>query len=201
MTKVARDRLCFPLSLPLSNVPCHRHHQPLCSSLTSSVTPSSVHASAHGLHALDNPPSLFTVYLSHPPWLVVVGFCFVFLLYFLYFFCYSWVIVSLDLVILSCGGDPFFFFFLECVGSKFSSASPPQPPLGDHYCYLTEIRIRLKGLSRIMSLSIQVGLKSVASVMHLPSSILASILLYAANSLAFAQGIKDQDMFYPFGDH
>jgi hypothetical protein len=83
----------------------------------------------------------------------------------------------------------FFFFFLECVGSKFSSASPPQPPLGNCYFYLTEIQVRLKGFLRIMSLSIRVGLKSVASVMCLPS-ISVSILLYAVNSLAFAQGIN-----------
>jgi hypothetical protein len=77
--------------------------------------------------------------------------------------------------------------------------------MGGCFFYLAEVWTGLKGLSRVLSLLMspflgnQVRLKGLLRVMPLSSSVLVPILHYATYSLALAQGIKDQNIYDPFG--
>jgi hypothetical protein len=69
---------------------------------------------------------------------------------------------------------------------------------------LLPIRVELNGLLKVMSLPVSpslgvwVGLKDLARVILLSSSVLKPILFSATHSLAYAQGLKDLDIYHPF---
>lgn len=83
---------------------------------------------------------------------------------------------------------------------------PPQFSFGGYCsCLITEIRVKFKGLSRVMSLptslliKVRIGLKGLLRVMLLlVSFVRMSILLYAAVFLAFVQNIEDRVVYSSF---
>jgi hypothetical protein len=69
---------------------------------------------------------------------------------------------------------------------------------------LLPIRVGLNGLLKVVSLpvspslGVRVGLKDLARAILLSSSVLMPILFSAAHSLAYAQDLKDLDIYHPF---
>jgi len=83
--------------------------------------------------------------------------------------------------------------------------TPQPPPNGCCCCYQAKVRVELKGILRVMSLSasfslgIQIRLKGLEMVMPLPApSNLVLKPLYTAIFLAFAQDLEDRVIYGPF---
>lgn len=122
---------CFPPPLLLFDMPRLLPFQPLHSMPLSSASPSVLHTPVCGLHTPIRLPSSITACLNHPSCLLVLGFYFVFLFYFLS----SLLFLSYNPPRSSC----FFFPVMETWGCLL---------------YLEEVLVGLKDLLKIMPLLI-----------------------------------------------